>query len=875
MTPSSFDVPYYRNRAAPFMRQHRLGQASHKWCVGDNGSGLTRPQHEIVESRGAGAVTREEKGDHAVDVGVRGQVGRGIVIRRVDAAHSGPILTQKGTMLRLLLLMPRRPATDTMSGGEEQRLPTSLAAPCEQVIEGRLRRRGPDGHRGGIPDSSRDTWLIFTWVALKQGRNQSLGADSGRWVVGMLGRKESRRALAGRCLTIFEADHTLPVAVVVGRGIEVDPPHGIFDVEQILELVRNLGWAAYHQQVIGDLGRIDVPRPGAVAPQPIGPRLGSSVIEHLDRIVAELCDPMIDQGLDRGSNLSRLIRAEDHAPTRLRWVGWIDVVGQSQMGTPELLQAGLETPGDLGIPPLAPDQHGKFCRLHRMKQILACLPVDTVGEHGLVGHSPSSRGHDRPGAVRIVSGQSQEKMAKIPMRDVVVMLPGIIGSVLQKNGKDVWAVSGGAGLKALLSLGGSIKDLRLGDDPQDVDDLGDGVTAPRILPDLSLIPGFWKIDRYGRVTKTIKGSFDVTPGLNYFEFPYDWRRDNRVAARKLADSTHTWLSAWREHSGNDDAKLILIAHSMGGLISRYFLEVLEGWKDTRLLLTFGTPYRGSLNAMSFLAKGMRKKLGPITLIDLSDLLGSFTSVYQLLPIYPCVDTGAAELGRVSEVSNIPGIDQQRASAALGFHRSISEAVEHHLEDAAYVERGYKIQPLAGIFQPTLQSARLRQGEVSFLRSYQGDDHGGDGTVPRVSATPLEFSNQDREIYIKERHSSLQNTAHALAQLTGVLSSQVIDQSIFFAPTTGLSLEIDDAYLEGEHLPVRALPEVEWAELTVSIEDTDTGASVARADLQAQQDGWHEAVLDPVAAGTYRLTVTGNGDIQPVTDLIAVFSSGAV
>lgn len=465
-------------------------------------------------------------------------------------------------------------------------------------------------------------------------------------------------------------------------------------------------------------------------------------------------------------------------------------------------------------------------------------------------------------------------MPKTPMRDVVVVLPGIIGSVLQKNGRDAWAVSGGAGLRALFTLGGSIQDLRLTDDPEGVDDLGDGVTAPRILPDLSIIPGFWKIDGYGRVTKTIRDEFDVTLGRNYFEFPYDWRRDNRVAARSLANSAHTWLKEWRDHSGNDEAKLILIAHSMGGLISRYFLEVLEGWKDTRLLLTFGTPYRGSLNALSFLAKGMKKKLGPITLIDLSDLLGSFTSVYQLLPVYPCVDTGDPELLRVSEAT-IPGVDPDRASAAVEFHRSISEAVEDHLDHAEYVERGYKIQPLAGIFQPTVQSARLRDSDITFLRSYQGEDHGGDGTVPRVSATPIELSNQDHEIYIKERHSSLQNTAHALTQLTGVLSSQMIDQSIFFTPTSGLSLEIDDSYSEGEHIAVRVLPEVEWAKLTVSVEDTTTSALVARAGLEAEQDGWHQVMLDPVPAGTYRLTVTGTGDIQPVTDLFVVFSSHAI
>jgi hypothetical protein len=57
------------------------------------------------------------------------------------------------------------------------------------------------------------------------------------------------------------------------------------------------------------------------------------------------------------------------------------------------------------------------------------------------------------------------------MGDVIVMLPGITGSVLQKDGKDVWAPTPGAVVGALFSLGKNVKSLALKDDPPDVDDL--------------------------------------------------------------------------------------------------------------------------------------------------------------------------------------------------------------------------------------------------------------------------------------------------------------------------------------------------------------------------------------------------------------------
>ena len=47
-------------------------------------------------------------------------------------------------------------------------------------------------------------------------------------------------------------------------------------------------------------------------------------------------------------------------------------------------------------------------------------------------------------------------------KDVVILLPGITGSVLANEaGKEVWSPSGGVIWRAITSFGGSIKDLEL------------------------------------------------------------------------------------------------------------------------------------------------------------------------------------------------------------------------------------------------------------------------------------------------------------------------------------------------------------------------------------------------------------------------------
>jgi len=318
-------------------------------------------------------------------------------------------------------------------------------------------------------------------------------------------------------------------------------------------------------------------------------------------------------------------------------------------------------------------------------------------------------------------------------KDLVILLPGITGSVLANaKGKEVWAPTGGAVWRAITSFGNSIEDLALASDDTD-----DGVTAPRLVPDVTLVPGLVKIDGYSRISQYLIEQLGLVEGQNFHPFPYDWRRDNRVSAQRLESQAMDWLQRWRASSGNADARLVLIGHSMGGLIARWFLECLGGWQHTRALMTLGTPHRGSLNAVGFIENGMKKGIGPFGL-DLSPLLRSFTSVYQLLPIYPCIEADGGKLQRVAEAAaagRFVHVDAVRAQGAREFHQQIVDAQVRNATDAAYRERGYTLVPVVGIEQPTFQSARAIAGAVELLRSHEGQDMGGDGTVPRVSATP--------------------------------------------------------------------------------------------------------------------------------------------
>lgn len=170
-----------------------------------------------------------------------------------------------------------------------------------------------------------------------------------------------------------------------------------------------------------------------------------------------------------------------------------------------------------------------------------------------------------------------------PIHDLVVVLPGILGSTLARDGALVWAPSAGAVWRAIASFGASLKGLTL---PPDLGDghPGDGVEPLALMPDLHLLPGVWTFHfGYGRLLAWLTSRFtlelpdpaDPSRPANLLPFAYDWRLSNRFNARRLKAAVEPALERWRASGGpRQEARLILIGHSMGGRIVAS--ETIEG-----------------------------------------------------------------------------------------------------------------------------------------------------------------------------------------------------------------------------------------------------------------------------------------------------------
>lgn len=121
-----------------------------------------------------------------------------------------------------------------------------------------------------------------------------------------------------------------------------------------------------------------------------------------------------------------------------------------------------------------------------------------------------------------------------------------LGSALAgPDGQELWGTAPSVLFKNFAALGSRLDALELQSDDPEVDDIGDGIRPTWPIADLHLMPGLWKIDGYTKIRATLVDRFGLDPGRNFFELAYDWRRDNRVAARALARQAPRWLEEWR------------------------------------------------------------------------------------------------------------------------------------------------------------------------------------------------------------------------------------------------------------------------------------------------------------------------------------------
>ncbi|CAN5690449.1 hypothetical protein BH24ACT5_BH24ACT5_11070 [soil metagenome] len=452
---------------------------------------------------------------------------------------------------------------------------------------------------------------------------------------------------------------------------------------------------------------------------------------------------------------------------------------------------------------------------------------------------------------------------KHPLNDVVVLLPGIMGSSLRDaSGQEVWGTSMGTLVKGVLTRGRAIKRLQLPDDIGD-EPAPDGVTASDLLDDIHVIPGIWSVSiGYERQLRWFRDTFDVVDHdddparpRNFVRFPYDWRLSNRASAKALQAHVEPVLERFRAQPDQADAKIVFIAHSMGGLVARYYTDVLGGHELTRKVVTLGTPHRGAANALESLANGVSKGVGPLK-VDLTKLARSLPGLYQLLPEYACIESSDG-LRKTTEVA-VPELPAAHVADAMRFHEQLRAGAEQH-------GSAFAVHPLMARTQPTATTARIVDGTVQLVRTIEDRNEGGDGTVPRLSAAPYGVLGSSPTIrYVMDQHGALPANEPTLVELEGVLTASDV---VVRGAEVDIGVSCEEIVMAGEPLDVAIDAEPDLVvDVVVHHDDGTTGA---RTMGVAHGDGTYRATIADLAPGRYVVRVAVRGTSGVVAKPIVV------
>lgn len=247
-----------------------------------------------------------------------------------------------------------------------------------------------------------------------------------------------------------------------------------------------------------------------------------------------------------------------------------------------------------------------------------------------------------------------------PLRNPVIVVHGLLGAKLRDDttGKEFWGTFSPAAQ--------TWKEMHMFAHPMGIgrklSELTNGTSAYTMLDHANIqLMGFsFSVSGYSELIELLQkcGYYSdakpLPPGKNFFSqffFYYDWRRDipeNAARFHRFILEKRAYIQQrYRELYGlsDYDVKFDIVAHSMGGLLSRYYLRYggqdlpADGvslpyldWSGSRYvdkLMVIGTPNAGYLDTILEMTRGLQ--LAPGASVYPPALIGTFPSLYQMLP----------------------------------------------------------------------------------------------------------------------------------------------------------------------------------------------------------------------------------------------------
>ena len=365
-------------------------------------------------------------------------------------------------------------------------------------------------------------------------------------------------------------------------------------------------------------------------------------------------------------------------------------------------------------------------------------------------------------------------------RDPVIIIPGIIGSYLNKNYDDLSEIWPDVSRLLLPGPDNFLNDLALNIDGTE-------------NPDFPILVG--DIIREEAGSHVFDGLINNLENAGYVEntdlfvFPYDWRKSNTDNAILLEERIDEILS------NIDASKVDIVAHSMGGILAKTYIANADEEKIDQIIF-LGTPHLGAPKAFKALMYGddmgfgldllgdQRNEFRALSPNRMKFISQNMPSAYELLPSKKYINKAGGYVLNGLDKNNIFTYNYLQTKELMilngrnGPMLQGGETLHNDIDDLDL--SGLEVHNFVGCGSKTVGEITLKKKFGWFASGFKMvDDYdlkyvNGDETVPLISADDISSANI---YYAKEiSHGTLPSADGVKEDVVAILSGDTLPGS---------------------------------------------------------------------------------------------------
>ncbi len=372
-------------------------------------------------------------------------------------------------------------------------------------------------------------------------------------------------------------------------------------------------------------------------------------------------------------------------------------------------------------------------------------------------------------------------------REPVIIVPGIMGTRLNRvmGGEEVWP--------NISDLVASSSDNFL--DQLKLDDFGHELFGQAMIPESVIdketivIAGPISIEKtfYGNLLSEFLND-GYASGTSLFTVPYDWRLDLSSEISRLDAKIHQAIAQ------SPSGKVNIVTHSMGGILTKKYLEEFSSTDFIDKLVVLAPPQLGAPMAfraltygddmgMKFLGFGLNQN-------KVKEITQNMPGVYELLPSrrYINVNGGYVEDFRSGGLKSALTYDQtdqlmteNPADTRNSFLLNLTDQFHVNLDDTSF--NASSVYAILGCRNPaTIGQFRIYDNKLDISPT------NGDGTVPLTSA--LNLMQNATTFFVRFDKTGIDHQGLAQDPRTVGIVRQILEGDVVLTPP-GIPKELSD------------------------------------------------------------------------------------